>query len=137
MSDEKEEKLKEKYTELLLLDSQIKQLQQQLETFEKQIMEIETIKIGLNELKDVKEETNILVPVHQGIFARAKLSDTNDFIVNVGADVAVKKSSEDTRLLLDKQLGEITKYRERIVNNLQALTSKAQALQNETLELAK
>ena len=131
-----EEKLKEKYIELSVIDAQLKELQQQLERFDEQLIEINSIKASIDELNDVKKGTKAMVSVHQGIFAGAMLENTDEFLVNVGSNVVVKKNAEQTKELLDRQMKELASAREQLLEQFQKLATKAEALQKEALALS-
>lgn len=127
---EKEE-LQKKYLEYQLLDQRIKQLQQQMQTAEQQLIEIMATLQSLDEFALLDEGSEILVPVNNGIFTKARLKKENNLLVNVGASVVVDKSIEDTKKLIEKQEQEMEKIRDQIAENINMLVEKATVLEKE------
>lgn len=125
------EEVQEKYVEFQIIDQQIKQVQKQLQTFDAQLSELESIKDALDELKNVKKGTEILVPVSSGIFIKSELKENDELIVNVGSSVTVKKSVEQTKAMIENQLTEVGKYRGQLMETLQMLANRADEIQKE------
>ncbi len=135
MEKEKEEKIKERYMQLSMMEEQLKKMQSQIEKFDEQLEEISSIKLGLDELKKVNKGANVMVPIQQGIFTRAQITDPSDFMVNVGNNIIVNKNTEETKKLLDDQISELSKARNSMVEQMQKFAEKAESLQKETLTL--
>ncbi len=119
-----EKEAREAYFELKMIEEQMKQLQQQMENLEQNIIEFENAVKSIDELKS-KSGEEAFVPVSSGIYAKAKLHDTDNFIVNVGAGVAVEKPAVETKGLIEKQLVEMRGYREQMAKGMQLLSSRA------------
>jgi prefoldin alpha subunit len=119
-----EKEAREAYFELKLIEEQISQLQNQITRLEQNIEEFESAAKSLEELKG-KSGEEAFVPVSAGIYAKARLEGTEQFIVSVGAGVAVEKSGQETKKLLEKQLAGMRNYREQMVKGLQLLASRA------------
>ena len=131
--DEKE--IQKKYMEYQIIGERIKQLQQQLQTAEQQLMEIMATMQSLDDFSTLKENDEILVPVNNGIFAKASLKKENKLLVNVGSSVVVDKSVEETKNLIEKQKDEMEGIRGKIALNLNKLIEKAQSLEKELNEI--
>ena len=123
--------IKEKYTQLQMLDKHIKQSQAHLEMLESQIIEINSIIIAIDEMKLVLKGTVLKVPIATGIFIEAKLENNEQFIVNVGANIAVQKDAEQTKALLMTQIQEITQVQQQSMDELQELVTSARELQDQ------
>lgn len=130
MAQDREE-LQHKYLELQLIDQQIRQIQQQIGLLDAQIVEYNNNKAALEDLAKSKIGSATLMSISPGIFAKGELRDNKELLVNLGADVMVKKSIEETKDLLDKQIMEIKKTHEYLMQNLQELVVQAQAIQKE------
>ncbi len=123
-----EEEVREAYFELKVIEEQMKQLQQQINNIENNIAEFDNSVKSLDELKEkTGEET--FVPVSAGIYAKAKLEDTENFVVNVGAGVAVRKNREETQRVIRKQIDEMRQYREQMLKGLQLLGARAEEIE--------
>jgi prefoldin alpha subunit len=127
-SDEK--RAQELYMELSMLSQQSAEFQKQIQQLEETIQELENSKQGIDELKS-KKGKEILVPVVSGIFVKADLKTSDEFIVNVGANTAVTKSLDEVQSLLDKQLKEIQKTQDSMIDNLQKMTVREKELKQE------
>ena len=130
-------KLQEHYLKLQFLHEQIKEMEKQTQLFNNQVVELTLTTQNLNDFKNLKQGTEILVPVNQGIYAKAELKNNKDLLVNVGSNVSVKKNIEDTKKLISNQIEEIKKLQEQMVLNLQKLTLQASSIEKEINELSK
>lgn len=137
MDAEKENLLKEKYTELRLIDQQIRQIQKQLQELENQVLEIMYVQQSLDDLKEVKVGKEILVPVSNGIFAKAALKENNELLVNVGANTVVSKDVDSVKKMLEENINEIKKLETRFLQDLQQLSMRATGIEKEMSTLVK
>lgn len=105
-------KIQNKYAEFQLLSQQVAQLEEQLGNVEEQIVDLGLLKNSVGELKNIKEDTEILVHLGHNLFTKAKLADVKDFIVGVGAGTLVKKNSSEAIELLVNQIKELENLRD-------------------------
>jgi len=131
-----EEKLQNMYMEYQMISNSIKQLEQQNVSLDNQLMELAHTSQGLIDMKDVKKGNEILVPISAGIYAKAELKEEGNFIVNVGADIAVKKNIVDTKMIIDGQMEEIGNLKEKISLELQKSADKASLMEKEMSQMA-
>jgi prefoldin alpha subunit len=125
----------EKYLEMQILSQQIKQLQQQIMNLENQMVELEVLEDNLEELKKVKEGTEILVSMGAGIFAKAQLKDNKKVIVNVGTNTMVKKEIDDAKKLVTDQLDQMKQLIAEITGELEKAAIRIQETQQEIQEM--
>src|SRR3989344_7868442 len=109
--DMPDKELQRLYMQMQVLQQQAQQLQQQIQAIDQQLSELETVKEGLDKLKDVKPGTEVLVPFSGGIFIKAELKDSKDVLLNVGAGIAVSKPIPDTIVALAEQAEEMATLR--------------------------
>lgn len=128
-------KLQENYIELQNLDRQIKELQAHFQNLENKVLEFHLVKQGLDQLSNVKLETELLIPVCNGIFVKTALRENTEVIVNVGANVAVKKTILQAKDMMDIQVTEVKNVQKNILMELQKLSDQAIALETELNEL--
>ncbi|MFT4282978.1 MAG: prefoldin subunit alpha [Candidatus Woesearchaeota archaeon] len=83
-----------------------KKLQDLINKMNQSLKEIEDIKSSVKELETLKDE-EILAPIANGIFIKAKIIDSKKLKVNVGNGVILEKTINQTIKLLDKQEKEI------------------------------
>lgn len=124
-------KIQEKYMELQLIEQQAKQIQKQAQLVESQIDELTSANDALDDLKNTKPGTKILVPISNGIFAKAEIKDTKDLIVNVGSNVTVNKDVESAKNLIKTQIDEIKAFQEKIMIDFQKLGVKGTVIEQE------
>ncbi len=84
-----------RYVQLQIIDQQAKQLQQYLQVFDQQLMEIKSVTDSLQELSKLKKGDSILAPLASGIFVKARLDDNSEVRVNVGSGTVVTKTIDD------------------------------------------
>ncbi|MFH2027912.1 MAG: prefoldin subunit alpha [Nanoarchaeota archaeon] len=128
MSDDE---LQEKYMQLQMMNKQIQELQQQMEMFGQQGQEIRNIVNGLEDFKDVKEGTSILIPLSSGIFARAKLENNKKLLMNVGNGVIVDKSIDEAKKLLLEQIEKVNRLEEHMTKEINNIANSAIPIQEE------
>ncbi len=132
----RQEQLQEKYMEYQMIEEQIKKMQEQLLSFKKQNEELEGITNALQNIAEVKQGTEILVPMSSGIFIKAEVQETKEVLVNVGDNVVVEKKLEDAILLVRKQQEDINEYREKVAKNTELIIEHGQRLEQEVMKLA-
>jgi len=128
-----EKEAREAYFELKVIEEQMQQLQHQIEQLSQNISEFEHSIKSLDELKG-KSGEETFVPLSGGIYAKANLQDTGKFVVNVGAGIAVEKSLEQTKEIIERQLTEMKGYKDQMSKGLQLLASRAQEIEEMALE---
>jgi|TARA_Y100000031_G_scaffold44442_1_gene50898 prefoldin alpha subunit len=131
-----EDKLQKLYVEFQTLNNSIKQLEQQNEALESQLMELMMTNQGLEDMDKIKSDTEILVPVSSGIYAKAQIKDSKNFLVNVGSGVTLNKDLDSTKKIIENQVDEIRKLQQNLMKELQDRTSKAAVLEGEMKKLA-
>jgi prefoldin alpha subunit len=135
--EKEKQQLQEKYMQMQLMEQQMQQVQKQLKLIEQQMQELTLTEQALNDLKNAKIGSEILVPIASGIFVKAELKDNKELAVNVGADTVVKKSIEEAKELIINQVEEITKIQEDLTGNMEKLQLSAQSIQKELQGLIK
>ena len=124
------EQLQQKFMQLQMVHQQLKMIQEQMQMLEQQSMELDMTKESVKELAEVKKGTTVWVPLANGIFAKA-LWDSDEFLVNIGAQTAVPKGVEDVNKLIMQQQEEAAKMRNEMMGHAQTLMEMAAALEEE------
>ncbi len=128
---ERNHELEKKILELNMLDSKIQELDQNLGLIEKQIVELQTCQVSLEELKKIKKDTEMLSPIIPGIFAKTKLIDGSKLMVDVGAKVLCKKNIDETKEIIQKKLDQSVDIHERLVAEINLLVQNINVLNEE------
>ena len=113
---------KELMQKFQMFEQQIMQTQEQLQAVEQGTLELKDLTSGLSELIG-KEGKEILAPIGRGIFVKAKLL-SEELTVDVGEKKFVKKSIEDTRKIIDEQLGKLTEVKGELEAPLQGINQE-------------
>ena len=135
MSSEADQEIQQKYMELQMLTSQLKQAQQQIEMFTQQIAEMGKVKESLEEVSTAKVGTDILSPLGAGIFVKAKLESAEEVLMNVGSEIAVHKSFKEAIEMVNGQVAEMGHIVEEMKMGFQDGASKVQEMQVELQKL--
>ena len=101
---------------LSMFEQHIQQLQQQLESVEKGLVELSSLSSGLDDLIG-EEGKEILAPVGRGIFAKTKLF-SEDLIIDVGRGIFVKKNIPETRKIINEQIVRLEDVKKELNKNL-------------------
>ena len=88
------------------LNQNLMNLNNQIETINLQIVELSNLKIGLTELKDIKDKQTF-IPLGNGVFLETIISQPKGLLMNVGSNILIKKDFESTGKLIEKQIGDL------------------------------
>lgn len=135
--EEKKQKLQEKFMEFQTIQQQMQQVQKQIQQVVAQKEEIVTLQQSLTEMGNIEPGTEMFVPVCSGIFAKAKIVDSKDLLVNVGNNVVVNKNVEGVKEMLAKQSLEIEKVEGQLGKNFEMLSEHVSSVEKELNSLVK
>ena len=134
--NEQEEKLQKLYMEFQILSQRIQQLEKQNEALNNNLMELMVTNQSLDDIKSIKEKTEILVPISSGIYAKADIKESDSFLVNVGANTILVKDLKSTKEVIESQIVEIRKLQESLAEQLQEMVAKASSMEQEINQIA-
>ena len=132
---EKQANAQRKYLELQVLNQKMQQITEQIQQLEQQSAEVDRITQSLDEFAQVPKETEALVPVANGLFAKAELLDTQNLVVNVGMNTSVQKTIPEVKQLINSQMDEMRKLQEDLSKQLTQLTQHAEQAEAELRKL--
>ena len=92
----------EQFIKMQMLGQEAEKIEQQIQMIEQQIAEMNAVKESVSALDNNKNK-EILANLGKGVFAKAELKG-NDFFVNVGKEVLVRKNAKETLKIFDDQL---------------------------------
>ncbi|HDR53379.1 MAG TPA: prefoldin subunit alpha [archaeon] len=113
------------------LNQQIKALQMQLMEMEKTVEELSILRVGLQNIEGVRQGDDVLVPLGASVYAKGQMQDVRKVIVNVGAGIFVEKTINDALPMVDRQLEQVARHEELIIQNITLLNSEAEKLTQE------
>lgn len=128
------EDMQKRYVELQTIDSQIKQLQQQLMNINQQILELKKVDDDLTEFEKVKEQSKMFFSLGPGIFAEGTITN-KELMLNVGSNITIRKSVPETKSLITTQISELDSIVEKLQKDMQIFSLRGQELQQELVEL--
>lgn len=105
------------------LTVQASQFQEYIDRLEKSLMDLEALKVTVEEVAKLKKGVAIHAPVANGIFVEATLEDSKHLLVNVGEGIVLKKTIPQTIKLLEKQEKEIQKAKDEVEVKIQEFYS--------------
>lgn len=117
---------------LSIFEQQIRQIQQQINAVEGGIVELETLNLGLDDLKNGSGR-EILAPVGRGIFAKANLS-SEELTVDIGGRNLVKKSIPETQKLIKEQVEKLEAAKKELNSNLEEIGREVERVMKESQE---
>ncbi len=121
----------EKYIELQMLDTEIKQLQQQLANADKQLEELNRLEEALTDFSKISPGTETLSAIGNGIFAKTDIKSAKEVIMAVGANISVEKPTEEAIKVIQEQKKRTEEVISEFESALGTATAKMQVLQGE------
>lgn len=95
--------MQQKYLQFQTLQQQIEQISEHVEMLNQQNMEIDVSIMAIKEVGKTEIGKEILAPIANGIFLKSELKDNQRLVVNVGSEVTVEKTIQETAELLERQ----------------------------------
>ncbi len=114
-----DEKQQEAIMRLGLFEQQFKQLQQQLEAVEKNIIDLNSLNYGLDSIPE-SVGNEIMAPLGKGIFVKAKIL-SEELLVDVGNKALVKKSVPETKKIISEQISKMEEIKKELTSSMENL----------------
>ncbi len=130
-----EKKLKEDYMQYQILTQHVKQLQQQIENVQEQLADVTNVSENVAQIKELKKDSEMLVPVANGIFIKTRLKGDEDMLVNVGTNVVVKKTFPQVQEMLSLQRDELEGLYDQLAIQFQRLHMRSAELEEKLKRL--
>tara|TARA_Y100000310_G_scaffold344870_1_gene460141 strand:- start:4999 stop:5448 length:450 start_codon:yes stop_codon:yes gene_type:complete len=128
--------LREKYMELQMLEQSLNQLNQKKQTLENQMNEFEALKENLKDIKNSKKDSPMYSPLGSGVFIKSEIKDTDNVMVNVGSNVVIERTIEDSKGLVGEQIKELDKMLKQLEKEIKEGMKKSNKLGSELSELS-
>lgn len=132
--ENKKQELEKKIIEFSILDSRIKELEQNLTLLEKQIAELQSCLLSLDELKNIKKDTEMLSPISPGVFTKSKLVNNSEVIVDIGAKVLCKKTVNGAKEIIQNKLNQALEIHDKLVKEITKLVQEVSKFEKEIRE---
>jgi prefoldin alpha subunit len=108
-SPNKEDQLRRILYELQMMEGTAQVLQQRLQILTSAQQELRVSQQSLNDMKELKPETPMLIPIGGAAFIHAKTGPIDKVIVGIGADVSVEMEFPKALEDVNKRLEEVEK----------------------------
>ncbi len=123
--------VEQKYMEMQMVSEQLERLRKQLHSTDDKLGQVDFVIASLQEFGTVQAQQEILIPITDGVFAKAILQDTKELFVNVGAGTVVNKDVPSTIQMLERQKVKLSEYRTRLAGVIEKFYEKTESLQAE------
>lgn len=121
---------KEEYMmRLVALDQEIGRLEQQMQIIEQQILEMQTLKISLEEIEKSKEK-EMFANLGKNIFIKTEIKDKM-LLIDVGNRTLVKKNVEKTLKIVEEQLSKLIEGKNKVLGKMQEIQQQTEAIVSE------
>jgi prefoldin alpha subunit len=108
--------------QLSMLEQQLQQLQQQLQAVSRGITELESLNLGLDEIKGSNDK-EIFAQVGRGIYVKAKII-SEDLTVNIGNNNFVSKNVPETKELIIEQIKKLKDVETELEKNIETTNNE-------------
>jgi prefoldin alpha subunit len=131
---EKQKILEERGIQLLLLDQELKKIEEHYKLLDQSIVNIELIKANLDEIKGIKEK-EVMVNLAEGVMIKANVEKIDKVFVNVGKGIVVEKNIEEAKKFLDKKIDEIYMLKSLLSSEAKKILDEILAIEEEIKRL--
>ncbi|MFB0560706.1 MAG: prefoldin subunit alpha [Candidatus Lokiarchaeia archaeon] len=132
---EDERNLERIIAQLNAYEQQAQILQRRIELINASLQEIALSSESLDELKNIGDDNEVLMPLGSGIYVKAKIIEKEKAIFSLGAEIAAEKDITSAQLSLDQRsmalqnaLQSTGQQLQQIVNTMNELNRTAQTL---------
>ncbi len=120
--------IQEKFVLYQMLNQRLEEIKQHATMIQHKMIELETSRLALSEMKAVKTDNEILIPVGSGIYAFGKSSAPEKVLIDLGAGIVAKKSIEEAGSHIDKKKKEVEDAAQMLQGEANAITNKLQEI---------
>lgn len=120
---EKEQEMQQKMVLYQILSQRIEQLNEQAKLLEQRLMEIETTRQALDDLKKVKEGQEVLIPLGSGCYTHGRTGEPG-LLLELGAGVMVKGTLAEAVKAMNEKRAEIEKLSNTLQDEVKNVVSK-------------
>src|SRR5512137_1026937 len=100
----KDEEITRNLTLLEYYKQQLESIDMQLQYLQSTLADYQRAKITVDQLHDVDENSEILIPVGAGTFVNGSLKNASNVLIGVGAGIVIEKPVEETVVKLEERI---------------------------------
>jgi prefoldin alpha subunit len=117
--------------QLNMFGSKLQEIEQQLQIIDKHITELQLTTLALKELETTEQNTEMLAPIGQNIFVKAKIQETQKVMVDLGSKIFAEKSLEEAQGILNEKIDEFSTIKEKISEEAQKILNTINQIEND------
>jgi prefoldin alpha subunit len=121
--------IQQMFMQMQQIEEQSRHLEQEAQAVEQKKNEFSILIEQLDNYGKASKDAKTFATIGAGVFAEAKLANSEEFLVNVGAGTFVKKSVTEVKKNMQTQLDELQKIQMQINQNMQMLAIQGQIMQ--------
>uniref|UniRef100_A0A7C1P1G9 Prefoldin subunit alpha n=1 Tax=Thermofilum pendens TaxID=2269 RepID=A0A7C1P1G9_THEPE len=114
--------------EYAVLTQLAEEIQREISLAQSLITEIDSTVVTLKNIGLLEEAKEVLVPLSAGVYVKAIINKQEKFLVNIGSNILVEKTLEETLSMLNQRREELAQLVNKRVEELNAIISRAQQL---------
>jgi len=126
-----QQEIQELYMQLQYINGQLQEMEKEAEAVDQKKHEFMLLAEKLNQFDKIKNNSASFADIGVGIFAKTKIADTKELLVNVGANTFVSKSVKEVKDTLKNQVKEFDKVIQQLSQNMQIMAIQSQMIQAE------
>lgn len=119
-----------------ILQRHLENIRKEAELVERKFIETEATRQLLGDIKMGSKETEMLLPVGNGLFAKGKLTDKK-LLMEIGAGILTKKSIESAEQVVNETRVEIEQAAKKLNNEMKEAVQKLNQLTPELQKMVK
>lgn len=131
MDGNEQKEFEQKAYRFSALDSRLHELEQGLALIERQINELQSSQIALDDLAKAKSSTEILAPLGPGTFVNASLGNTKEVLIDMGANVLCKKNISEAKHIMQQRIDKALLVHKNLANELQRIVQEMTIMEEE------
>jgi len=131
LSPEEQQKLQQIFNELQNYEAMAGLLRQQMNLIANSLAELSMTVETIKTIKELKPETEILVPIGSDSFVTAKLATTDKVITGLGADVSAEQNVDGAKQMLEARIAELSRVLEQARQELDKIGKQIEELRPE------
>ena len=107
-----------------ILNQQHQQINQQLSQVDSNIEELKKLLDNVHDLSKVKDKSKSLFYIGGGLYLEGELKPVKEILMNVGAGVTVKKPIDKSIKVLENQIKDLEKLKDKMEQDLNKISLK-------------
>jgi len=135
MNKANEQKLQEKVMIYQILSQQLEEFANQGQVLEARLSEIEVTIEALNDMKNVIEGSESLVPLGSGCFGHGNISKKDNVVIDVGAGIMIEKPIAEALKIIKGRKSEVDNVKIKLQSEIEKIGETMNKLNEELQEI--